>query len=115
MAWLIAPAYSKQQNIQNTKILNNTNIFIAPKYSITPTYSIIHSTEILIAPKADDLILAFFSQFTLSTPSFQGPGIFFVIPCVDSYNKVDLRTVSFDVPPQEVREAGQRRHLFTFR
>ncbi len=24
------------------------------------------------------------------------------MPCVDSYKKVDLRTVSFDVPPQEV-------------
>lgn len=32
----------------------------------------------------------------------RGPGIFFVIPCIDSYTKVDLRTVSFDVPPQEI-------------
>ncbi|XP_069957412.1 band 7 protein AGAP004871 isoform X1 [Cherax quadricarinatus] len=32
----------------------------------------------------------------------KGPGIFFVIPCIDSYRKVDLRTVSFDVPPQEI-------------
>ena len=32
----------------------------------------------------------------------KGPGIFFVIPCLDNYRKVDLRTVSFDVPPQEV-------------
>ncbi|KAA0190741.1 hypothetical protein HAZT_HAZT009889 [Hyalella azteca] len=31
----------------------------------------------------------------------KGPGIFFVIPCIDSYRKIDLRTVSFDVPPQE--------------
>ncbi|TMW49822.1 hypothetical protein DOY81_005099 [Sarcophaga bullata] len=30
------------------------------------------------------------------------PGVFFVLPCVDDYCKVDLRTVSFDVPPQEV-------------
>ena len=30
-------------------------------------------------------------------------GIFFVLPCIESYTKVDLRTVSFDVPPQEVR------------
>jgi len=29
-------------------------------------------------------------------------GIFFVLPCIESYTKVDLRTVSFDVPPQEV-------------
>ncbi|XP_064616331.1 mechanosensory protein 2-like isoform X2 [Liolophura sinensis] len=32
----------------------------------------------------------------------KGPGLFFIIPCIDSYTKVDLRTVSFDVPPQEV-------------
>ena len=33
----------------------------------------------------------------------RGPGIFFVVPCVDSYQKVDMRTLTFDVPPQEVR------------
>jgi erythrocyte band 7 integral membrane protein len=32
----------------------------------------------------------------------RGPGIFFIVPCIDTYRKVDLRTVSFDVPPQEV-------------
>lgn len=32
----------------------------------------------------------------------KGPGIFFIIPCIDTYRKVDLRVVSFDVPPQEV-------------
>ena len=32
----------------------------------------------------------------------QGPGIFFIVPCIDSYKKLDLRTVSFDVPPQEI-------------
>jgi len=34
----------------------------------------------------------------------RGPGIFFVLPCTDNYSKVDLRTVSFDVPPQEVSD-----------
>ena len=24
------------------------------------------------------------------------------MPCIDTYSKVDLRTVSFDVPPQEI-------------
>ena len=33
----------------------------------------------------------------------RGPGIFFIVPCVDSYQKVDMRTLTFDVPPQEVR------------
>ena len=32
----------------------------------------------------------------------RGPGIFFILPCVDSYSKVDMRTATFDVPPQEV-------------
>ncbi|XP_059484628.1 band 7 protein AGAP004871-like isoform X3 [Neocloeon triangulifer] len=38
----------------------------------------------------------------LRTGGARGPGIFFVLPCVDTYCKVDLRTVSFDVAPQEV-------------
>lgn len=33
----------------------------------------------------------------------RGPGIFFIVPCVDSYQKVDMRTLTFDVPPQEVK------------
>ncbi|XP_020914915.1 mechanosensory protein 2 isoform X2 [Exaiptasia diaphana] len=32
----------------------------------------------------------------------KGPGIFFILPCIDTYRKVDLRVVSFDVPPQEI-------------
>lgn len=30
-------------------------------------------------------------------------GIFFVLPCTDTFRKVDLRTVTFDIPAQEVR------------
>ncbi|KAG1943929.1 stomatin [Pimephales promelas] len=32
----------------------------------------------------------------------KGPGLFWIIPCVDTFRKVDLRTVSFEIPPQEV-------------
>ncbi|CAD6185398.1 unnamed protein product [Caenorhabditis auriculariae] len=32
----------------------------------------------------------------------RGPGLFFVIPCIDSYKKIDLRVLSFEVPPQEL-------------
>ncbi|XP_003742192.1 band 7 protein AGAP004871 [Galendromus occidentalis] len=32
----------------------------------------------------------------------KGPGIFFIMPCIENYTKVDLRTLTFDVPPQEV-------------
>ena len=32
----------------------------------------------------------------------RGPGIFFILPCIDNYIQVDLRVISFDVPPQEI-------------
>ncbi|MBN3302702.1 STOM protein, partial [Amia calva] len=32
----------------------------------------------------------------------KGPGLFFILPCTDSFVKVDMRTVSFDIPPQEI-------------
>merc|ERR1719393_1097648 len=32
----------------------------------------------------------------------KGPGIFFVLPCIESYERVDLRTITLGVPPQEV-------------
>ncbi|CAF0971510.1 unnamed protein product [Adineta steineri] len=32
----------------------------------------------------------------------KGPGLFFILPCVDTIVKVDLRTTTFNVPPQEV-------------
>ena len=33
----------------------------------------------------------------------RGPGVFFIIPCVDMFEKIDLRVQNFDVPPQEVK------------
>jgi len=32
----------------------------------------------------------------------RGPGMFFILPCMDNLSLVDLRTVTFDVPPQEI-------------
>ena len=33
----------------------------------------------------------------------RGPGVFFIIPCLDVYEKIDLRTATYEIPPQEVR------------
>ncbi|XP_038637399.1 erythrocyte band 7 integral membrane protein [Scyliorhinus canicula] len=33
---------------------------------------------------------------------YRGGGLFFVLPCTDSFVKVDMRTISFDIPPQEI-------------
>jgi len=34
----------------------------------------------------------------------RGPGVFFIIPCVDIYEKIDMRTKTYEIPPQEVGE-----------
>ena len=33
----------------------------------------------------------------------RGPGVFFIIPCVDTYEKIDMRSMTFEIPPQEVQ------------
>ena len=32
----------------------------------------------------------------------RGPGVFFIIPCVDTYEKIDMRSRKYEIPPQEV-------------
>jgi len=32
----------------------------------------------------------------------RGPGVFFIIPCVDVYEKIDMRTTTYEIPPQEI-------------
>lgn len=34
--------------------------------------------------------------------TIRGPGLLFLLPCVDYIKRVDLRTITFDIPPQEV-------------
>ncbi len=38
----------------------------------------------------------------LMTGAARGPGMIFIIPCIDTYRKIDLRVVSYAVPPQEI-------------
>jgi len=38
----------------------------------------------------------------LLTGGARGPGVFFVIPCVDVYEKIDMRSQTFEIPPQEI-------------
>jgi len=40
-------------------------------------------------------------------------GLFFIVPCTDQFVRVDLRTVSFDVPPQEVGALSMSRLTLT--
>ena len=47
----------------------------------------------------------------LVTGGARGPGVFFVIPCLDVYEKIDMRTATYDVPPQEVGQTAFRFHF----
>jgi len=38
----------------------------------------------------------------LLTGGARGPGVFFIIPCVDTYEKIDMRSMTFEIPPQEI-------------
>ena len=37
--------------------------------------------------------------------ALRGPGIFIIVPCIDTFEKIDMRTQNFIVPPQDVRTA----------
>ena len=39
----------------------------------------------------------------MTSSQAKGPGLFFILPCIDIVHVVDLRTITFDVPPQEVQ------------
>merc|ERR1719221_973450 len=38
----------------------------------------------------------------LLTGGARGPGVFFIIPCVDVFEKIDMRTMAYEIPPQEI-------------
>ena len=52
----------------------------------------------------------FWKQKRLKKPSLDNYwlflGLFIVLPCIETYQKVDLRTITLDVPPQEVSKRG---------
>ena len=49
----------------------------------------------------------------LVTGGARGPGVFFIIPCLDVYEKIDMRTATYDVPPQEVLTFYEF-HIYTY-
>ena len=40
--------------------------------------------------------------------------MFFIIPCVDVYEKIDLRTATYEIPPQEVKCLSEIKRVFVF-
>ena len=44
----------------------------------------------------------------------RGPGVFFIIPCVDTYEKIDMRSQTYEIPPQEVQMTIYFYHKFRY-
>ncbi|XP_055951523.1 LOW QUALITY PROTEIN: podocin-like, partial [Argiope bruennichi] len=55
---------------------------------------------IIVVPEYERIVI--FRLGRLLGGQAKGPGLCFVLPCVESYSKVDLRTMTFNVPSQEV-------------
>ena len=71
-------------------------------WQISFIYVVCASTSILSGDQEYERAVIFRLGRLLSGGA-RGPGVFFIIPCVDIYEKIDMRVQNFDVPPQEVR------------
>ena len=69
-------------------------------------YSLLMVTPLLVQEYERAVI---FRLGRLLVGGARGPGVFFILPCVDTYVKVDMRTHTYEIPPQEVRvRAGKQ-------
>lgn len=48
------------------------------------------------------IVLGKYEMFILLITFFWNTGLMFILPCTDTFIKVDLRVISFAIPPQEV-------------
>ena len=78
--------------------------------------SILHN-DILVVNLQEYERAVIFRLGRLLTGGARGPGVFFVIPCVDVYEKIDMRSQTFEIPPQEVsndQSTNNLLHIFIF-
>ena len=65
----------------------------------------LHQTEIISTELVQEYERAvIFRLGRLVSGGARGPGVFFIIPCVDVYEKIDMRTTTYEIPPQEVKK-----------
>ena len=83
--------HNKQSDIQdNSSKIKNKNL-------------IIHIN--LLEPFEEYEKTVIFRLGRILTGGARGPGVFFIIPCVDIYEVIDMRVQNFSVPPQEVKSS----------
>ncbi len=63
-----------------------------------------HGRDLLLLQEYERAVIFRLGRLKRDRLAARGPGLFFVIPCLDDITVVDLRTVAFCVPPQEVLE-----------
>ena len=73
------------------------------KVSISPIISVTILMLMLTVQVAQEFERAvIYRMGRLLAGGARGPGVFFVVPCVDRFEIVDMRIQTFDIPPQEV-------------
>ena len=61
--------------------------------------SSVRSNELILEQEYEKTVI--FRLGRILTGGARGPGVFFIIPCVDIYEVIDMRVQNFSVPPQE--------------
>ena len=81
-------------------------VFVVKVPIITPIISLTILMLMLTVQVAQEFERAvIYRMGRLLAGGARGPGVFFVVPCVDRFEIVDMRIQTFDIPPQEVATA----------
>ncbi len=73
-------------------------ITYVPMIFVTVVFLMVAASAVRILPEYERGVLFRLGRYA----GTRGPGLFFIIPGVDRLVRVSLRTVAFDVPPQDV-------------
>ena len=94
----------REEEADNTFIIQSLekpefrNLIYLHLKTLQNSFHVMKISEVNILVLTPDITFYIILHFT---------GIFFVIPCIESYQKVDLRTITLGVPPQEVSKCFQ--------
>merc|ERR550532_2976495 len=97
-----SPSFDELNRVDDSNQLGFTAFLLAALSVLLILVTVPFSLCLVIKVVAEYERAVIFRLGRLRKGGSKGPGIFTVIPCIDTYRCVDLRTVSFDVPPQEI-------------
>merc|ERR550532_3998424 len=97
-----SPSFDELNRVDDSKQLGFTAFLLTALSVFLILVTVPFSLCLVIKVVAEYERAVIFRLGRLRKGGSKGPGIFTVVPCIDTYRCVDLRTVSFDVPPQEI-------------